>query len=408
MSPMLGSITKLASGRVIATAVPFLAAPVLGRLYTPADYAHLTLFLSINAVIAVFITFQMQHGLLLEAGQRAAIRLAWICLAIAGAVALAVALATGIIALARGPNPVWGWMFLLPVAALLNGLLQVTEAFATRERRFGFIARVLVAQVIATAVGSILMGYWLGGSLGLFLGFFLGQAVQAAQQVLYLRPRLSATGFPSRRRARALLRRHRDFMVFSTPSGLIQTLGIELPTFALSAMSMDGAVGAFGRARQIISAPVNLARGSVSQVFQREAAELYRTTGSCRALMLKTAAWLFAAGIVPTLALVFYGPAFLTLYLGPNWEQAGVFAQILAPMLLARLVTAPTNSVFFATGNQRLDAKLAVMSFILVATGIGIPFVLGQDATMTVAGFSIATTIAYLLYFVFAVRVSTR
>ena len=408
MTPMLGSIMKLASGRAIATAIPFLAAPVLGRLYTPSDYSDFTLFLSINAVIAVVVTFQMQHSLLLEAGNRAAIHLAWICLGIAGAVSGIIALTTGFVALASGPGNIWVWMFLLPVSTMLGGMLQVTELFATRIRSFGFIARVLVSQVLITAVGSILFGYWIGGSLGLFLGFFIGQAVQVLQQILFLRRRFDSVGFPSKLRARTLARKHRDFMIFSTPSGLIQTLGIELPTFALSALSVNGAVGAFGRARQIISAPVNLARGSVSQVFQREAAELYRTTGSCRGLMLRTAVWLFAVGIAPTILLIYFGPSLLALYLGPEWVQAGVFAQILAPMLLARLVTSPTASVFFATGHQRLEAKLAVAAFAIIATGVGLAVLMGQDATGIVTGFAAATTAVYLMYFAFAVRISTR
>ncbi|HCQ66723.1 MAG TPA: hypothetical protein DIU07_16940, partial [Rhodobacteraceae bacterium] len=201
---MLGSITKLASGRVIATAIPFLAAPALGRLYTPADYTHLTLFLSINAVIAVFVTFQMQHGLLLEASDRSAVHLAWICLAIALAMSGLIALATGVVALSRGPENTWGWMFLLPVSALLGGLMRVTNHYATRRRAFGFIARVLVVQVTTAAAVSILLGYWIGGSLGLFLGFLAGQTVQALQQILYLRRPFAATGPPSKPRARAL------------------------------------------------------------------------------------------------------------------------------------------------------------------------------------------------------------
>lgn len=408
MTLMLRSVMKLASGRTIATAIPFLTAPILGRLYTPSDYSNLTLFLSLNAVISVFVTFQMHHSLALEDSDRAATSLAWIALAIAGAVSVGVAVATVLVALAQGAGTVWGWMFLLPVSVLLNGMLRVTELFATRERRFGFIARVLVAQVVTTAVASILFGFWVGGSVGLFLGFFLGQTVQVAQQFQYLRQRIAAAGFPSKPRARALIRRHRDFMVFSTPSALIQTLAIELPTFALSALTMTGAVGAFGRVRQIISAPVNLTRSSVSQVFQREAAELYRTTGSCRRLMFQTAAWLFAVGIVPTLLLVFYGPSLLALYLGPGWEQAGVFAQILAPMLLARLVAAPTASVYFATGHQRLEAKLAVAAFVMVATGVGVSLYLGRDAISVVTGYAVATTAVYLMYFAFAVRISSR
>ena len=405
---MLRSIAKLASARIIATAIPFLSAPVLGRLYTPADYAPLTLFLSIITVISVFVTFQMQHSLLLEAGDRAAIHLAWISLALAAALSGLVGLTTGILALVHDPENLWAWMFLLPFALMLIGLRQVAVLHATRRRSFDFISRVLVVQVLTTAVASVLFGYWFGGSLGLFLGFFLGQTVQALQQTMFLRVEFAQTRLPSLVRARALIRRHRDFMIFSTPSALIKNLGNELPIFALSALPMSGAVGALGRARQIISAPINLARGSVSQVFQREAAELYRATGSCRGLMLRTAAWLFAIGIVPTLVMILYGPSLLMFYLGPQWAQAGDFAQILSPMLLARLVTAPTASVFFATGHQRLEAKIAAASFLIIATGVGLSFIVWWNAIGVVAGYAAATTIVYLMYFIYAVRISRR
>lgn len=405
---MLRSVMELASARTITTAIPLIAAPILGRLYAPSDYSNFTLFLSINAVIAVFVTFQMQHSLLLETGDRSAIRLAWMSLAIACAVSVAVALATGLVALLLGPENLWVWMFLLPVSTMLSGLLQVTELFATRQLSFSFIARVLITQVVTTTVASILFGFWIGGSLGLFLGFFLGQTVQASQQVLFLRRQFSRASIPSKQQAQALARRHRDFLVFSTPSALIQTFAIELPTFALSALSMSDAVGAFGRARQIIAAPVNLVRGSVSQVFQREAAEQYLVTGSCRPLMFRTAGWLLAVGVVPTIILMYYGSTLIELYLGPDWELTGRFAQILAPMLLARLVTSPTASVFFATGHQRLEAKLAAAAFVVVGTSMGLALMTGQDATGIVIGFAASSTAVYLMYFAFAVRIARR
>lgn len=405
---MFSAIAKLGSSRVLGAIIPLSAAPILGRLYTPDDYSLFILFLSIVSVAAIFVTLQMQQAIPLEVEEDAAANVAWFILAISFSASCLAGIFIFLGILFFEVNGGGYWMLLLPFSLFLTGLLRVSELYATRHREFGFIATTLLVQVVITTLTSILFGVLLGGSSGLFIGFFCGHVIQAIRQTIFLSKFMTLKNIPAASHLHEIYHRHGNFIFYSTPSALLQALGRELPVFFISALGLTGAVGAFGRARQIISSPVNLMKGAISSVFMREATDLYRKTGSCRSLMTRTMVTIGLIGALPAMLLFLYAKEIMSSYLGPQWEQAGIFIQILTPMLFFRLITAPTATVFFFTGHQRLEASLSLWSFGLSLLAIITATALEATAESLVLAYAVAASITYIVYCFFAIRISQK
>jgi O-antigen/teichoic acid export membrane protein len=395
-------------GNTVAMAVPILAAPLLGRLYDPADYGALAQYMAPAAVLAVLASLQFQHAIIAERTDRSAGQVTWLTLlgGLAGAMLTVVMVAVLWRPLLAG-SAAGEWLWLLPLTVAGSGVIAAGGFLANRHQRYGWMARLAISHVLITVALSIGFGFFGWGADGLLTAYFLGQLVQLAAY-LHLLLDLRATIFPcpGLARLRVLVRRHWKFVAFSLPSEFSSQINMQLPVFALSALGADATLGAFMRARQLVTLPVTVVGQSVAQVFRREAAEMHRKTGSCRALMRRTALLLFGAGIGPCLLFTIFAPSLFSLYLGPAWREAGEIAQIMAPMLLLRVVVSPLTTVFLFTGNQALDLKLMITAAVLMALSIGTGWILGGTALSVIWAFALCYGAIYLIYMIATFRVA--
>ncbi|MBW4985699.1 oligosaccharide flippase family protein [Mameliella sp. CS4] len=407
-SPFLRSVSILSGGSALSMAVPILAAPVLGRLYAPAEYGALAQYMAFSAILAVLSTLQFQHAIIAEGSLRAARQIVWLCLACAAGAALLVLVGVALawpLGLSKTAAGAWIWM--LPVSVLVAGVTTSGTFMANRMGRYRRMAAVPFLQTLTTVTLSITLGFAGWGSAGLLSAYFAGQMLQALAFVTYLRgASLGTIPAPALLWRRA--RRHWKFPAFTLPTGLAGQLNMQIPVFALTALGAHAAVGSFARARQLVSLPVTALGGAVSQVFRRDAAKQYHQTGSCRKLMLRTASGLFFLGLGPCLLFIAFAPWLFTVYLGPKWREAGEIAQILAPMLLLQTVVAPVTTIYYIVGRQGEDFALTLISMAIMATGIVAAVFLRFDPKSVILIYSAVFSVVYIVYLARSFTLSKR
>lgn len=399
-SGFMRSVATLLGGNAVATAVPVLAAPVLGRLYEPSDYGSLAQYMAPAAILAVLASLQFQHAIIAERSDRAAGQAAWLtvmsALVWSGLTVVVVAALWTPVLSKLAANV---WFLALPLSVSGAGIITASGFLANRHRSYGWMAKLQMSHVLATVMLSIALGFQGWGSDGLLAAYFLGQTVQLVACLWFLRNLRS--GFPSRPsrlQLWVLALRHWKFPAFTLPSEFSGQMNMQIPIFALTALGSDATLGAFTRARQLVSMPVTVVGQSVAQVFRREASALYRETGSCRELMVRTAGGLFTIGIIPCVLFMAFAPWIFSVYLGPAWREAGEIARILAPMLLLRVIVSPLSTVFYFTDNQLLDLRLMVISSLLMASAIMSGWVLVGTPHGIVCAFAVGYGLIYLIY----------
>jgi O-antigen/teichoic acid export membrane protein len=408
-SPFMRAIAMLSGGQVIAIAIPILAAPILGRLYTPADYGALAQYMAPAAVLGVVACLQFQHAIIAEGSDRTAGAVAWLCIMTAVGVGAVVAL--GVAALwspMLAGSTAGRWFFLLPITVVGAGVTAAGSFLANRHRRYRWIATMQVANVATTVALSIALGFQSWGADGLLTAYFLGQGIQVGGHLWLLALLRDSLRFPSLARLRVLVRRHWKFPAFTLPSEFSGQINMQAPIFALSGIGADATLGAFARARQLVSMPITLLSGAVAQVFRREAAELYRTTGSCRALMLRTAGGLLLAGIGPCLLFMVFAPWLFTVYLGSSWREAGEVARMIAPAWLLAMVVSPVSTIFYIANRQKEDFLLSIISSVIIFGSIISITVIMNDPSLLIAGYSVALSIVYIMYLFTSIIISAR
>lgn len=386
---ILQPVLTLVSGTLVAQALGFGVRPVLTRLYDPAAWGELTLFATTVAVLSTVASGGYRYAVLLPARDDESANV--VALSGLGALATAAlsAVGVGIGTALGGLSAVW---WLLPAAVLMMEAAATGESWLTRHDRFAPVSASRVAQQ-ATVVGVQLGAGLLGGAAGWLvggaaLGFVAaGVAIGVAVVRLALPLRRAWSGAEMRRLARRYVR----FPLFAAPAALLNLASTRVPVYGLAFFATGAEVGLFGIAFGALALPLGLVTGSVGQVFFVRAAEAYRAE-TLVPLTRDVLRGLVAVAAFPSLAVLAAGPTLYATVFGPEWAEAGVYAQRLAPWVLAASVAAPMTALFDVLEQQRADLGFSVV----MAAGVTAALVaagLGGDARAVVLAGSVAGTV---------------
>jgi O-antigen/teichoic acid export membrane protein len=206
------------------------------------------------------------------------------------------------------------------------------------------VARTKLSQGIgqvATQLGCGLAGL---GAPGLLVGDVVGRVAGGGGLGLAaLRDRPFAHAGRSTLAAAAA--RYRRFPLITTWSGLLNVGSLQLPSIMFSAFFGAAAAGLYALSYKMLVLPTMLLGQSVAQVFLSRAAAAAREPAELRQLTERTALVLFGVGLPLFAVVALGGPEIFRTVMGQRWEQAGRYAQVLAPWFVVWLVSSPLSGL---------------------------------------------------------------
>lgn len=367
---MIRSVLITLSGGAGAQLVGLLALPLLSRLFTPVEFGHYQLFLTILGVLLMLAALRMEFAILhvRPSGLAAAFQVAVI--ANLGMVALTclVLAVLAVIGPARLgldlPFPTW----LLPIALLFGGLSQTLSAVLTHQAAFARSARAKVAQSTGYAISGIALGAAHVSGIGLMLADTFGRMTSVA---FVARSLLGRSG-PLRKRVsghrlRSIAWRYRSYAFVSAPGGLINMLGTVTTPFMIYMIYGAATAGQYALIDRALSLPVGLVIAAVAQVWTAHLAKALRDgDGSAwRQFKRLTAGMAGLAAIVLPLQLLF-APVLVIWVFGATWAQAGEFARLLAPLHFVALLTGPINMTVLLLKRPGLQIGWETMRLLMI------------------------------------------
>lgn len=397
----------LAGGTAVAQAIPVLASPVLTRLFTPAAFGELAIYLAIVAIGAVVVTGRYELAVLIPREDSEARDL--LAAALAMAFAATLTLAVGLVALdilgAERAAALPGWALLVPLGMLLTAVTQSLGYWENRRARYRPLVTSRVTQS-ATMFGVQGTGGALGAATGaLVSGHLLGQVTAACvlardawrHDAAILR---SASWLALRRAASA----HRRFPAFIAPGHFANALSSQLPTILLAAYFGPAIAGLYALAERVLVLPSSLIGNSIGDVYRQEAAEEYRRLGNCRALYLRTLRRLALIAAAPCAAVALGGPWLFQFAFGQEWRASGEIAAMLALMVFFQIISSPLSQTVLLANLHRLELLWQVARVIVAATAVYAGHAIFGDHRASVALFAAGFAVLHLAHSVMQYR----
>ena len=399
-------VSVLMSGTAIAQGLTIAAAPILSRLYDPASFGIFALFTSIVSVLSVVATWRYELAIVIpHEDDDAANIFVLACVAAlltSAASAFLVATGGGWIAASLGSPKLQTWLWWLPLSVAMIGFYHALNYWSTRRRHFNRLSISQVFRSIASTGTQTSAGMAGLGATGLIGGQVAGQAMATAVlgAQVWGNDKTVVRNALDYSKVKALARKYIDFPKYNSIQALVSSLSQNLPPFLLAFFFSPVAVGLYAISLRFLQLPLNLIGQSVRQVFFQRANEADRT-GDSYELLKKTTLALFAIGLVPTLAIMLFGPSVIAFILGAKWRMAGVYAQFMMPWLLIGFINTPSIMMIPIHNLQNVHMVYEVAFLLFRVGAVAAGAYMGSDV-LSIAFYSVVGVIfnAILIFYV--------
>ena len=354
-----------------------LMAPVLTRLYSPAEFGVLsvfTAFLNISVVLAA-LRYEIALSAVRSLGE--AINLTALCgivlVTTTTVLAALSALAPNVWLEALWLGPLEAYRWLVPLGFACLGAYFVMLYYATWLQEFRIIARTRISQGISGPGSQILLGLFGMGAPGLVIGFVIGQS--SGTLLLFRRLVLRQPAVLrriSRRRMRMAMVRHRHYALVSSWAALVEALGTNQILYVLVSALYDGRIAGFlFLAERVVARPLTMVSTSLLQVFMGEAGRAARAAPALlrrrfRQIAIRQLAIALAWVVIVDLAAEF---GFATLF-GGAWRDAVPYLQALSIAFLAQAVVQSVAHTMQVLNRPVIAAAWQVARMVAVTGGI--------------------------------------
>ena len=354
-SAYASDIRTVATAAVISQALLLAATPALTRLYTPADFGILAIFISILGLAPIVATFRYDIAISLSKDRQESFQTLTLCLfsTVFCAVAVAVLFASPLLS-GTSLGEMRGYWWLIGVGTFAVGSFTALNAWAGYAQKFKVVARVKIRQALSSVVTQLLFGVLTVGPLGLLVGYVMSQSYGASAFILEIK-----RSQPKRFRITDLAvvaRKYRHFFYFAFPAGVINRLGIHIIPVLVGSFYTISAAGFFLLAQRLVALPTLVVGRAVAQVYTNKLAKDSLADGvKLFPTYIRTVAALLAVGFIPMSLLAAFSPWLFEVIFGEDWRTAGVFCQLLVPAFYAQFAVAPMMQTLNVLGYQRLQ-----------------------------------------------------
>lgn len=351
----LRHVAVLFTGTVLAQLIPLAVSPILGRLFSPAEFGSLAAFLAMASIVTIAVTGRYELAVIpARTDRRAAVlvRLAVVlAIACAGFGGLLLPLFDA------GSGALGAHVYLLPVSVFLLAAERTCNYWLSRRYAFNQLSVNRMLQGVATAVSQIVAGTSGMGVWGLLGGQILGQltAFLLACRSAWIAGLSRIRKVGGLRTLLRTARTHREYPGYLIPAGLANEAAAQLPLLILAGSYGAEAVGYLAITQRLMMAPVSLTASAVGDVFRSQAAAAYRRDGHCAGLFIRYLGFVAAGGLILMIPFVVAGKAVFVAVFGGQWEYAGELADTLSILAYGQLISLPFAQTSLLAGLQRVD-----------------------------------------------------
>ncbi|MDP9806013.1 O-antigen/teichoic acid export membrane protein [Trueperella bonasi] len=367
--PFLKNVLTLVSGTAAAQAVGIILAIPLAWLYSPEAFG---LFGIIQAIVAVLVTVAASRydlAIVLpeqDSHARVIMKLARRSIVVVSLLSALVLLVMSSWFEKHYDSHMLGqWMWTAGILTYLTSQAANLQFWYTRKTRYKVIAYNRVLQTTGVAIFQLALYKLLPDFRGLLVGTILGQLLALAFLTHQNRSDepVDLTDAPT---CWQMAKKYWRMPIYNAPTALVD--GVR-SNGIIMIIGLAGAnvVGQYSQAYRMMQVPLGFVTASVTQVFYQRLATI--KPGEMTPLVKEAVKKLGMVGFLPFLVLGLIAPWLFPFVFGPQWDQAGYFAQAITPWMFMLVMTSPISNIFIVTDTQKW---MLVFSTIYTVATLGV------------------------------------
>ena len=346
---------KLLSANLLVQLLALATYPVLSRLFTPADFGLLALFLSAGDIVGRMSTLSLEEAILLPKKEKEAYSIT----AVGGYAVAIVALLTllfvlfnrFVVEIVEIPDS----FFLLPLYVFVLGLLRLCIYLFNRYKLYKAISFSISGQGISNAAFRLGSGFLRLSYVALIASVLLSQVVSLVIYVagMIKRRMFRLFYFPSYGETKHVLTEYHQFPRYVMTQNLLNSLSANLPYFMLIGTFGATELGLYSMAFTVAFTPVNVFTGSVYRVLYEKFSSL-KNQGRKMMSVFSGYLKIVLAFTLPVFVVAgYFAEELFGFVLGAEWVPSGRYFRIILPWIFFGLLMNPLASVALIFTKQR-------------------------------------------------------
>lgn len=361
------NVSVLTGGTIFAQGFAVLILPILSRLYSPDDFSLLAVYAAIVGIVSVVSCLRFNIAIPLPEDDADGMVLLAISLVtttvVSFVLALTVALAPAWTTAFVGQPELVGYLWMVPVGALLASGYDALQYWALRKHRFALVTRTRITRALGGLGTQAGFGFFGAPTFGLLFGHMLYSGLGIVGLLINIvRTDTSAILKLNWNRVRRQVIAYRDFPTWSVSEAFLNTLGAQVPIIIIAAQAIGPEAGFLMLAIRVVGMPMTLIGSSVSQVFLAEAPQQMRAgtlSGFTRRIM-----WLlFKRSLLPFFAIGAFSPILFPVVFGQEWARAGWIVAFMTPWSILEFTASPVMRFLHTIGKLRTAFLLQLYGF---------------------------------------------
>ncbi|MBL0126958.1 MAG: oligosaccharide flippase family protein [Flavobacteriales bacterium] len=359
----------LFTGNVIAQAIPFLAAPLVARLYGAPEFTLFGIMLAVFNLLSVAATGRYEMAVMLPRQRDEAAHLlrgGWLVTIVLTMVLFITSMGfrkqlAGIV----GVEQLDGVLIALCLLVAAAGTQVFHQQWLLRERAFKSIALVKVVQALGITAVTVLLGL-LHNDSGLVWGYLAGWILFAFATWWVVQRIAPVPGRWDRSASVVVLSKYKDWPLHNLWPSLLNSLASGAAVLWMSGCFDAEVAGQHNFTRQYILGPIGMLTVALGQVlFQRVSAKVHGAQ-PIRGELIRIGSWLLLAALLISIIVTYAGPWIFALVFGEQWVPAGIMARTLVWGYAMQLVASPFGVVLLALGRVRVAMVFPVIYALLM------------------------------------------
>lgn len=397
------NVFTLTLGNGVSQFIPLLISPFLARIYSPREIGIFGIFFSITQILTFSATGSFETAIPIATKKSDKLNL--FVLAILSSFLLNSFIVIGIFLFQKELIEVLkletgNWLIYIPFVSFLSATLNSLQLKALSLNNYKTISFANIIRSFIKNTGEILLGLASFGYNALISSYVIGILAGIAS---YKKLKFQGINELEKKPLRLLYtaKKFKKHPLFLAPSTLLSQVSIHFNSFIFSILMTIQDVGFYSYTIRIIGAPLTLFGKTFADVLLQTGAEELRTTGKTIISYKNTLFQTFLIG-TPIFSILFlFGEQIFSFVFGEIWAEAGVFAEILAPLFLIRFISRPLSSLMVVFQKQQFQLIWQIVLVCIIVFSFFFAQKHDWDTQELLKFQSIALSIHYLLLIIF-------
>ena len=399
-------ILTLIKGNTIAQTIPIIIAPILARIYNPENFADFGLYMSILAILTVFVTGKYELAIMLPKKDRNALNVF--------ALSIIITIIASIITLLIVANPFFNLaeilslkiekklMILFPLSVLLIGIFNSLYYLNNRKKQFNELAQTKVYRSISTAILNISLGMSGITSIGLIISNMIAQLfanINLFRHNMVLKSVCSSVNVVTMKK---MLFKYRKFPVFDLPANLFFNLYSSMLILYFSIFMTPTVAGMYFFVSRLLKTPASFFVTSFQDVFFQKISEDSNNIGF---EVEKFSKQIFFYLCLPFFSIIYLSYFYSDLLFGNQWTGLYKYFYCISLPIFISIINSPFAHVLKVLNKQEYSLMLHIGRFIILLTGLYLMSLWNFKLFEILIIFSLLESLYYLLISIFTMKI---